>query len=1451
VNLADFRHQRVVLRITWRWLGAIAASLFLASVPAAEMSNTARHDFWVVDGFVFTTVVTNGVVYVGGDFRSVAPNAGRGALLNIFSGESSPLLPQVNGAILSVVPDGAGGWFVGGEFTAIGGFPRTNLAHILADLKVDPAWAPNAFGFTSVTQRSRIFALARSDTALYVGGIFTNISAQSRNNLAALDLTTGAALPWNGSVTGEIYALTLQENRLFVGGAFNAVGGLARNHLAAVEATTGNILPWAPVVSFIGGGGVTCFALNGNTLYVGGDYDHINGLLRNNIAAFDLNTGDLSDWDPNANAPLHALQFSCNTLYLAGSFTAIGGTPRNRLGAVDGQTATPTLWNPDCNESVFSLAIVGNTIFAGGWFDNVGGFPRTSLVAIDRETGQITPWTANADRVVLALAAAGNYLFAGGGASAGGLARRNAAAFDEATGQPLPWNPAPDGPVYALAVGTNAVYLGGVFSTIGGQPRANLAAVNRTNGQALNWTADVTSTRVAGTPAVYALALRTNALYAAGFFTEVNGFFRAGAAAMNLSDGTLTSWAPTFDFIPHRALTAVGSNIFIGGYFTTVNGVRRDHIAEINALTGATTAWSNSVNDLVFALAAETNTVYAGGLFYMAGGQLRVGAAAFDRTTAAVKAWNPQLNPSATANSWTLGAIAIGADAVFIGGAFDTIQGVARQGLAAVDRVTGAPTAFNASLGDYRATTFALAASGSKLYCGGAFVTVGDEVRPFLAAFVETGFPRVVTQPAPSVVSPGQPATFQVVANGQQPLRYQWQFRGTNITGATNPTFTIASAQLSNSGPYRVVVTNTVGRSTSIDAALTVLLPVTVTGQPTNQTVMPGATVTLRVTASGNPPPSFQWRLNGVNIPGAVYSTLTISNAQPQDGGTYTVVVENGKGAITSQPAEVIVLSQPLPFTDNFGNDRLTLTASSGVGRGSNTLATAETGEPRHAGKPGGKSVWFTWRSPADGIAVFSTRGSAFDTLLAVYKSGALSETNALAADEDRGEFLTSRVVFNAQAGANYQIAIDGFAGASGNFVLSWQLELTTSQVPRVVNEPQSRSVPRGSSHVFDVRALGVAPLEYQWFHNCVPIPGATNDSLALPNIQPADVGLYFVRVTGARETADSDAAFLEIGPEPDKLSQDKLQDLMFLVSSGGAAPLARQAALLASSSGAIVVNLGIIDAQLLDNTGARSQPGEPNHCGVLGGASKWLALQPSANASMIVDTIGSLIDTVLSVYTGNDPASLVEVACDNNGAPDGIRSTVRFSARATTNYWVVVDGVNGVQGPITLNWKMGTAPVIVPGPPPRSPRQGQPYALTVVVTNAAPPPTFQWFFNGQLIVGATNSTLILENPQLANSGVYQVIASNFAGAVTNSFGLIEVAVPIRVTPTLVSSNGTFHLRIAGAPAKKYIVERANGPAQLWLPLYTNSSSTAAPIQFTDPQPSTNRVRLYRVVPWP
>src|SRR4051794_35506168 len=101
------------------WCAALVSGL--EGTAFSQPSSLPRGDFWVADGPVHSVVVTNGVVYMGGDFKSISPSAGRGEVLNIFSGEIAPLLPQANGAIFAAVPDGAGGWFIGGEFTTVGG----------------------------------------------------------------------------------------------------------------------------------------------------------------------------------------------------------------------------------------------------------------------------------------------------------------------------------------------------------------------------------------------------------------------------------------------------------------------------------------------------------------------------------------------------------------------------------------------------------------------------------------------------------------------------------------------------------------------------------------------------------------------------------------------------------------------------------------------------------------------------------------------------------------------------------------------------------------------------------------------------------------------------------------------------------------------------------------------------------------------------------------------------------------------------------------------------------------------------------------------------------------------------------------------------------------------------------------------------------------------------------
>jgi hypothetical protein len=126
------------------------------------------------------------------------------------------------------------------------------------------------------------------------------------------------------------------------------------------------------------------------------------------------------------------------------------------------------------------------------------------------------------------------------------------------------------------------------------------------------------------------------------------------------------------------------------------------------------------------------------------------------------------------------------------------------------------------------------------------------------------------------------------------------------------------------------------------------------------------------------------------------------------------------------------------PANDGFA-EGLALSGDAGWRPDSNAEATKEAGEPAHAGDPGGASVWYRWTAARDGQAAFSTCGSEFDTVLAVYTGttvGSLTEVTSSNNDPDCGS--SSRVTFRASAGTQYHLAVDGVGGDSGVFYLDW-----------------------------------------------------------------------------------------------------------------------------------------------------------------------------------------------------------------------------------------------------------------------------------------------------------------------------------------------------------------------------------------------------------------------------
>ena len=136
------------------------------------------------------------------------------------------------------------------------------------------------------------------------------------------------------------------------------------------------------------------------------------------------------------------------------------------------------------------------------------------------------------------------------------------------------------------------------------------------------------------------------------------------------------------------------------------------------------------------------------------------------------------------------------------------------------------------------------------------------------------------------------------------------------------------------------------------------------------------------------------------------------------------------------------ITAHAAPPANNDLADFATISGVSGMVSATNVEATKETGEPNHAGNSGGASIWYEWTAPTDGVVNFNTRGSNFDTTLAVYSGTDFTDFVLEASDDDGGPNATSALTFSAVDGVTYYIAVDGFGGVTGSITLRWAVEL-------------------------------------------------------------------------------------------------------------------------------------------------------------------------------------------------------------------------------------------------------------------------------------------------------------------------------------------------------------------------------------------------------------------------
>ena len=338
-------------------------------------------------------------------------------------------------------------------------------------------------------------------------------------------------------------------------------------------------------------------------------------------------------------------------------------------------------------------------------------------------------WMANGS--VYAIARAGNRIYLGGSftqvreeaGSGAVVARDRLAAFDATTGEVVStWNPGANATVYALAVSPDGtrVYAGGDFTTVGGQSRVRLAAIDAiTGGVVPGWDPSVDG-RVRG------LAASASRVYVGGGFLNVDGQYRKKLAAVDPVTGALDgAWIPKANkTVRAVALSPDGGRVYISGYFEKVSGVARAHIAAVSPTTGAVDPnWHPNPGYGIWALAVSSTRVYgAGG---GSGGKL------------------PAFSVASGSTLWTkntdgdVQAVALLGDRVYAGGHFFSMAGQSRQHLAAVDAVSGALDPNWKATANSKWGVWATLAYADKLYIGGDFTEVSGVAQLRFAQFSE------------------------------------------------------------------------------------------------------------------------------------------------------------------------------------------------------------------------------------------------------------------------------------------------------------------------------------------------------------------------------------------------------------------------------------------------------------------------------------------------------------------------------------------------------------------------------------------------------------------------------------------------------------------------------------------------------------------------------------------
>ncbi len=665
--------------------------------------------------------------------------------------------PDANSTVRVIIPDGEGGWYIGGTFSFVGGESSPRIARIDANGAISEEFTLEANG--------TVQALYLDENHLYLAGSFSQLAGESIARLGRVNKNTGAVdITFNPNPNSTINALYGQGDTLFVGGSFSQIAGSDNiRNFAALSKTDGSFFEVHSLnstVESIAGNGASTYSSGSfssagyykpnmallspendipglsfpdasSTMqvavadgsggwYIGGSFDQIEGQSASRIAHL-LADGSLdTDFICTPNSTVSEIYLDGDFLYLGGSFSTINGTSAMRLARVNKNTGVlDETWLPNPNSAVNAILVDDTYAHVGGSFSAIAGSDQTSnYAAINKTTGAIAQRPSPNSNVQDIISSPDGDIFLSGSFSALGYRSPNLARFDAGTDIPVHLGISVNNTVHAvLPDGDGGYYLGGSFSIVDGISRQRIAHILADGTVDPDFSPTANST-------VLSLALAGEYLYIGGFITNINGVSVQRLARVNATTGVLDE-----DFIPAingsiNALAVDGGNIYVGGSFSFVNTESRNRLAAFDA-DGELLAWNPDANSTVEVLYAHNGVMYCGGSFSQIGGVASQTIAALNLTTGGLTAFN-----AGAVNGSVTSILNDGTD-ILIGGSFSTIAGSTRSGVAKLNGTTGTLLAFSPAVGG--GAVLSMAIDGDNLIIGGAFTTVNSETRNRMA----------------------------------------------------------------------------------------------------------------------------------------------------------------------------------------------------------------------------------------------------------------------------------------------------------------------------------------------------------------------------------------------------------------------------------------------------------------------------------------------------------------------------------------------------------------------------------------------------------------------------------------------------------------------------------------------------------------------------------------------